>query len=299
MPTEPAISVIIPCYRSHQTLRACLDALAAQSRRDFEVILVDSTPGDDQAVAIGRAYPFVRCHKSPERLAAHAARNQGARLARGELLVFTDPDMRAHPDWLAHLGRQHDEGARVVGGGVDCPPGYFNRGVHMTKYGWWLSGGPVQRRPQLPSGNFSVLRVVFERAGGFPSRFWAGDSELSWRLRAMGYELVFEPRAALTHMHEPGLREFVTERFARGRDFGQARVLRERWGLVRRALQGGLAPAVPSLMAVKAGWFAVRTCHSFLWLATLPVQLVGYAAWALGEATAFAGASPKSPGHRP
>jgi glycosyltransferase involved in cell wall biosynthesis len=280
--------VIIPCYFSNDTLPACLDSLRAQSHQDFEVILVDSTPGDDCALSIASSYPFVQCHKSASRLSAHAARNEGARHARGDVLVFTDPDMRAHPDWLALLCRHHGSEARLVAGGVDCLAGYFCHGVHMTKYGWWLSGGGPQRRPQLPSGNLSVPRRAFERAGGFPARFWAGDSELSWRLRALGYELWLEPQAVLTHMHAPSLREFLSERFGRGRDFGQARVSREHWGFVRCALQGACLPVIPSLMALKGGWFAARTRHLSWWAATLPVQLLGYGAWALGEATAHA-----------
>jgi glycosyltransferase involved in cell wall biosynthesis len=285
-PTDPVVSVIIPCYHSHGTLAACLDSLRDQSHRDFEVILIDSTPDDDRAVSIAEVYSFVRCHKSTTRLSAHAARNLGARHARGELLVFIDPDMRAHPEWLARLCLQQGAEARIVGGGVDCPEGYWNRAVHMTKYGWWLVGGRLQRRPQLPSGNVSIPRLVFERAGGFPARFWAGDSELSWRLRGLGHELWLEPEAVLTHLHEPSAREFVTERFVRGRDFGRARVLRERWGKIRCLAQTALLPAIPPLMALKASWFSARTRHLAWWFATLPVQLAGYAAWAAGEATA-------------
>ncbi len=278
--------MIIPCYHSHATLPTCLESLRAQNHRDFEVILVDSTPGDDRAMSMGSVYPFVRCCKSARRLSAHAARNEGAKHASGAILVFTDPDMRAHPEWLSRLCSQHGLEARMVGGGIDCLPGYFSHGVHMTKYGWWLAGGRAQRRPQLPSGNLSVSRLAFERAGGFPARFWAGDSELCWHLRGLGYELWLDPGAVLTHLHEPGPLEFVTERFTRGRDFGQARVLREHWGALRCAVQGMLLPAIPPLMAIKTGWFAARTRNFSWWLVTLPVQLAGYAAWAAGEATA-------------
>jgi GT2 family glycosyltransferase len=291
----PHVSVIIPCYHSHETLDACLGSLRDQSFGDFEVLVVDSTPRDDRSVRVASVYPFVRAIRSPFRLAAHAARNEGARRARGALFVFTDPDMRAHPDWLARLVAQHRRPGRMVGGGVASLPGYWNHAVHLTKYGWWLAGGPLQRRPQLPSGNLSVRREDFERAAGFPPRFWAGDSELSWRLRAAGCELWLEPRAVLTHLHAASPRAFLSERFIRGRDFGQARVRRDHWTPLRCAAYLALAPLIPALMACKTGWFALRSRHLLWWLATLPVQCAGYAAWALGEAGAHARALRRAP----
>jgi glycosyltransferase involved in cell wall biosynthesis len=280
------VSVIIPCYHSHTTLDTCLESLRTQSFRDFEVLVVDSTPDDDRCVPVASVYPFVKTLRSPHRLSAHAARNEGARLARGSLLVFTDPDMQADPAWLERLVVQHTQPGRLVGGGVASLPGYWNHAVHLTKYGWWLAGGTPRRRPQLPSGNMSVSRGDFMRASGFPPDFWAGDSELSWTLRAAGLEVWIEPRAILTHLHSPSPRSFATERLLRGRDFGRARVRRDHWTRFRCAAYLALAPAVPLLMACKTGWFASQGHHLLWWIVTLPVQCAGYAAWAAGEATA-------------
>jgi GT2 family glycosyltransferase len=282
----PEVSVIIPCYCSHVTLPICLEALGRQTFPDFEVILVDSTPGDERACRIASEYPFTAVHRVSERLLPHAARNRGAAEARGDILIFTDPDMRAESDWLERLVDAHRQGRTVVGGAVSCPRGYWNLAVHFTKYGWWLPGGRLERRPQIASGNTSMRRDVFEAAGSYPSVFWAGDTELAWRLREMGQEIWFEPTAVVCHLDEASPGRFLRERFERGRDFGRARVSRYCWSRGRCALYLLLFPMLPIVMAGKACWFASRSGHFVAWLATLPIQLAGYATWCAGEAVA-------------
>jgi len=285
----PAISVIIPCYHSSGTLPLCLDALSRQTFRDFEVILVDSTPDDDAAVQVAAGYTGVACHRHPQRLGAHAARNLGVELATGDLLVFTDPDMAADPRWLEMLAAAHRDGRTVVAGGVDCPPGYWNKAVHFVKYGWWLPGGGVTRRPHLASGNLSLGRSAFDEAGGFPGRFWAGDTELSLRLQAMGHELWLLPGAVTTHVDIATPGKFIRERFDRGYDFGKARVARLNWSRGTCALRLLVTPAVPLMMLVRSGRYAADSRRLTGWLAATPVVLAGIWSWALGEACAHWG----------
>jgi GT2 family glycosyltransferase len=131
-----------------------------------------------------------------------------------------------------------------------------------------------------------MRRDVFEAAGSYPSVFWAGDTELAWRLREMGQEIWFEPTAVVCHLDEASPGRFLRERFERGRDFGRARVSRYCWSRGRCALYLLLFPMLPIVMAGKACWFASRSGHFVAWLATLPIQLAGYATWCAGEAVA-------------
>ena len=88
----PRVSVVFPAYRSEQTVGGCLAALRRQTFADFETVLVDSAPGAGSAAVAARGFPEVRVHVSERRLLPHAARNLGVTLARGDLLVFSDPD---------------------------------------------------------------------------------------------------------------------------------------------------------------------------------------------------------------
>lgn len=124
MTGDVSVSVVVPTRDRTTRLLLTLTALAHQSlgRERFEVVLVDDAP-DPGAVeqvlsALERELP-IRTAATGGRGAARA-RNTGARLARGELLLFLDDDTLATPGLLeAHLAA-HDrpDDAAVVHGAV-------------------------------------------------------------------------------------------------------------------------------------------------------------------------------------
>ena len=139
---RPRVSVIIPAYRSAATIEACLKGLERQSFRDFETIVVESSQDEETAEIVAR-FPGVIFEQSPQRLFPHAARNRGVELAGGSLLVFTDPDTRARPDWLEQLVAAADAGHElVVGANAVSEQTWSERGVHLCKYSPVLAGLP-------------------------------------------------------------------------------------------------------------------------------------------------------------
>jgi GT2 family glycosyltransferase len=290
--STPRVSVIIPAYNSEATIAATLDALAEQTFTDFETVVVDSSPGEATAQLVAARFPDVVLHHSSERLLPHAARNRGVELARGELLVFTDPDCVARRDWLSRLIAAHEEGHPVVGGAIaNQGGGWINQGIHVSKFAPWTGEAAPGARGDLATANVLWRRSLWERVGPFPSESWCGDTELSWRARAEGVELRFDPRAVVGHTHTTGLRAFWRERLARGDDFARMRMRVESWPRGRAALHLVLAPLVPGLLLVRALGHASRGGGFRKGLVTAPVQLLGYVAWSLGEARAFASAT--------
>jgi len=280
------ISVIIPCYYSHATLKACLDSLERQTFRAFETIVIDSTPGMD-SYRIAGEFNGVRRHKNSDRLGAHAARNLGAGMARGRILAFLDPDMTADVHWLGRLAEAHGSGRTVVGSGVDCPAGYWRTAVHLTKYGWWLPGGTASERPQLPSGGFSLDRELFLDNGGFSAQFWEDDTELSYRLRNQGHTLWHAPAALTIHFDNATLYEFLAERCDRGGDTARARMARGRWTRLECLLRLMAAPAVWMVMMARCFRYVRGSGRGIQWLAASPVIGLGLAAWVAGECRAY------------
>jgi glycosyltransferase involved in cell wall biosynthesis len=282
---EPFASVIVPAYRSHETIAASLKSLIAQEADPFEVIVVDSSPDDRCEAIVTSGFPSVRYIRERRRLLPHAARNIGARAARGRVLVFTDPDCLADGGWLARLLEQHRAGRRIVGGAIRSSPGWWNRAVNATKYQWWDPQSTAGPRPELPSGNFSIARDVWGGVQGFRGEYFAGDSELCWRIRSAGHEIWFEPRAIVTHLPHERLRPFLRERYQRGRDFGRMRVALQEWPAARCLAYLAAAPVLPFVMTARSGAYAVRARFVARWLETAPIQLVGNGLWCWGEAT--------------
>lgn len=284
----PEVSVIVPAYYSHATIESCLASLERQTFRDFETIVVDSTP-DEQTVALVRGrFPAVVVHHASHRLLPHEARNEGASRASGVVLTFTDPDCVASAEWLAVLAAAHRDGHPVVGGAIGTDGGWWSRAVHMTKFAWWLPGGAPSARPDIATANASYARAVWDAVGPFHGARFAGDSDMNWRVRARGGHVWFEPRAIVRHTHMSGPLAFVRERFRRGLDFGRTRVERRAWSRARCVAYIALSPLLPAVMLARAGRYAAASGQAGEWAITLPVQMAGHAAWCAGEAVAHA-----------
>src|SRR4051812_24734378 len=113
----PAVSVVIPARNAEATIRATLDALAAQQAdAPFEVIVVDDGSTDGTVAATRQAPLDVRVVASRGR-GAGAARNAGVAAARAEVIAFTDADCAPDPGWLRE-GLTALEGRDLVQGAV-------------------------------------------------------------------------------------------------------------------------------------------------------------------------------------
>ncbi|MFM8707824.1 MAG: glycosyltransferase family 2 protein, partial [Planctomycetia bacterium] len=131
---RPLVSVVIAAYHSARFLPRCLASIEAQTFRDHETILVNSSP-ESETAAVMAGFPKVRFFQSPERLLPHAARNVGVSMARGSLLVFTDADCEADREWLAALVAAHEAGREIIGGCIDSRAGRnISGGIYVLKY---------------------------------------------------------------------------------------------------------------------------------------------------------------------
>lgn len=283
------VSVVIPAYEAAGTLRECLDALARQSYRNFQVILVDGSPDPAPSERIATEYPFVRYSTAAPDLGAHAKRNLGTRQADGGLLVFTDPDCSAHADWLQRLVDAHADGHAVVGGSVASLPDARNRWIHACKYGWWRTGAPAGPALEIPSANTSVTREAWAAHGPYREDRWAADSQLSWRVREAGATIWFEPRATVVHLDHGPWTAFLVGRFQRGSDFARTRAEALAWGRLQRIARALLFPFVPWVMTARAGLHARKAEAVADWLTAVPAQLLAHGCWAVGEAWGLLG----------
>jgi len=99
------ISIVIPAWNHLQELLVCLQSIDRQTYRQLEVIVVDdgSTDGTRERMMDYRASFPLRVHCLPENQGASAARNEGARLATGEFLLFVDADAVLRPDAIEKM----------------------------------------------------------------------------------------------------------------------------------------------------------------------------------------------------
>lgn len=255
--------------------------------------VVDSSP-DEACVEVARDFPWARLDRSAERLLPQAARNRGAHHSRGSLLVFTDPDVYAAPDWLERLVTAHRANGHPVVGALACHGRRaLDRAIHLCKFSKWLPGGEPRPVDMSPSANMLIPRELFTGVGGFPAEAMQGDALLSWRLREGGATLWFEPSAIVEHHHLESPGSYVRERYRRGRELAALRLAwagGSRGYALQRLLLTAIGPRLVSNLGLVARHAArARQLGSFCLLA--PLVATGFAANLAGEARTYAASS--------
>ncbi len=99
------ISIIIPTYNEEKDILDCLKSLERQTYKNFEIIIIDDGSTDETIKKIrefSKKDRKIRIlnqkHKGPG-----AARNLGAKYAKGEILIFVDADMTFDKDYIKNL----------------------------------------------------------------------------------------------------------------------------------------------------------------------------------------------------
>ena len=261
---------------------AAVDALGRvdyPGKVELIVVVDGSTDGTSEALgAIACPFP-VRVVEQPNSGAA-AARNRGAALAQGEILLFLDDDMICDTDILRQHAVSHVQGADAVLGDIPLdpasPPGFLSRGV-----GRWaamrsreLAAGKPLELGDLLTGQLSVKRAVFEHLGGFDCRFTEGgtfgNEDLDFGIRLLADHVVrFNPQAISRQRYVVGPSQHLRQwREAGEADVALARKHPERArevfaGRRRRWTSRWLAavPGLPSLVARAAVLVAERAPH--------------------------------------
>jgi len=286
----PAVSIIIPAYESHDTIAGCLDAMRDQTWRDMEVVIVDSSVSLRSQKIVAN-YPEVRYIHSERRLLPHAARNLGVQSSVGDIIVFTDPDIYPAPNWLERLVLCHQQTGYAVSGSVTCfGKHWFEWGVHFCKYHGSLPYKPAGPVGSAASANLLLTREMYEAAGPFKDDLFSGDYLLTSALGARGYTIWFEASASVSHHHRVTWRKYVAERYTRGKDFGRMNAREVRWSKLRLMLwlMISVFPVRLVRLLTRTARTAQRGSVLHLYLSTLPVVALGFAAWLAGESMAYA-----------
>ena len=183
------LSVIIPAFNEADYLPYTLDAikrasehLQSQSDVDVEVIVVDNNSTDDTG-AIAEAMGAIVVGEPVQGIGR--ARNRGAAVAEGDVLVFVDADVTVPPTLLEAVHEAMSD-PDCIGGGVEVE--YRPRRLVIKLYlRCWRQlarlTGMVQGATQF------CRRSAFEAVGGYDENVWIGeDVDFFWSLKKLAKE---------------------------------------------------------------------------------------------------------------
>jgi GT2 family glycosyltransferase len=209
MSGRPPVTVIVPFSGSGEELRACLAGLARLTLSPGdELLIADNRPAGRLAPTPPVAAPAgdgsVRLLAAGGVRAAGYARNQAARVAAGEWLVFIDADAAPLASLLdRYFDPLPSPGTAILAGGIrDRPGGTTLAARHSARRGHMSQRVTLDRRgtPYAQSANMAVRRTGFAAVGGFDERVRSGeDADLCFRLARAGWGLEERDHAAVEH----------------------------------------------------------------------------------------------------
>jgi glycosyltransferase involved in cell wall biosynthesis len=211
------VSIIVPTFNGERRIGACLHALSRQRTvREFEVLVVDDGSNDGTAAVVKR-FSGARLIRQAKAGPA-AARNRGAREARGSILLFTDDDCIPAPNWMDAMLAPFCDPEVVGVKGVYCTrqSGIIARFVQIEyedKYRVMAREGDIDFIDTYSAG---FRRARFMEMGGYDTSFpvaCAEDIELSYRMAARRWKMKFVPDAIVCHTHPDQLGSYLRKKY--------------------------------------------------------------------------------------
>lgn len=187
------VSVLVPTYQEAKGIEAFLRQFERQTlpRSEFEIVVIDGGSRDGTAEIASHHADRVIPQTSE---GIGGARNDGARLARAEILATTDADCRVPPDWLERIVEDFADPAVVA---VCGPDGPFDGGL-KARFLYFFVRGIIRMAALVglygTGGTNSAFRKsAYLAVGGYRSLPHSDDIDLGVRIRPKG-RIVFDPR---------------------------------------------------------------------------------------------------------
>ncbi len=222
---RPEVSIVIPTFNRLDLTRRCLHSLYRTTfGKQVEILVVDngSTDGTREFLLAEKTTGRLGAIFNGTNLGFAVACNQGARMARGRLLLFLNNDTEARFGWLDPLIKvlDNDPKVAIVGSKLLYPDGTIQHagviltemdGVDPLRATHAYPGSPadlkVANEPRVyqavTGACMMVRKAAFESIGGFDMGYLNGyeDVDFCLKFQERGQLVVYEPESVLIH-HE-------------------------------------------------------------------------------------------------
>jgi len=212
---EPLVSAVIPTFNRKDDLLECLRALSNSSYSNMEIVVVDNASTDGTSEAIQKLYPYVKLMKLERNTGVTGGRNAGARVAKGEFILFLDHDMIVDKQMVEELTKviEADPSIGVAGPVIyyyDEPSKIWAAGTSISMTTGKVSFNTVNPDESglispfevqvLPAAILTRKELLFQ-IGFFNDEFFAvyEDTDFCLRARDVGYKVLCVPDAKAWH----------------------------------------------------------------------------------------------------
>ncbi len=215
----PKVSVLICARNAAETIDECLHSVARLDYPDYEVIVVNDG-STDATGELARRHAGVTVVDTPHG-GLSAARNAALVRADGDIVAYTDADVRVDPAWLIYLVQPFLRSDVVGAGGPNVVP---EDDPWMAQCVARSPGSPThvllddRAAEHVPGCNMAFRRAALLAIGGFDRTYHAAgdDVDVCWRLQARGQQIGFAPSALVWHRHRRTVRGYWRQQVGYG-----------------------------------------------------------------------------------
>ncbi len=212
--------MVIPVFNGSKTIPKTLSALFSQEdvKKGVEILVINdgSTDNTAQIVSEFKGVKLV----SQANAGPAVARNRGARLAKGEIVIFLDADCVPEKNWFSEMIAPFSD-PRIVG-----VQGKYKNPIHnlMAEFVQLEIEERYERMARqdyidfIGSYSAGYRKKVFLEEGGFDEKYRIAsgeDPDFSYKLADKGYKMVFAPKAMVAHYHPTSLVKYWKTKFFR------------------------------------------------------------------------------------
>ena len=280
------VSVVIGACNAARVIARCLSALEGQAQSELVEVIVADCSGDGTDTIVRTQFPRVQLLHFGTPMNLAQLRGRGIATARGDIIAILDPYSIVDERWLSELLKVHAERANlIVGGAVELfgaeGQGLLAWATYINEYGMFMLPMTAGTADILPGSNISYKRIaLFDGEKARYPEFW--KTFVNWEVGQHRSAMWLAP-SVIVRLHKPiPFGEFLHTRFHHGRCFAGMRVAHARAG--ERLLRALTTPLLPIVFVWRWGrryWAKGRYRAKFI--LTLPLQLLLFGHWALGE----------------
>ena len=223
------VSIIIVSWNTRDILRDCLQSIKEQTRKPYEVIVVDNNSSDGTPEMVAQDFPECVLIANPDNRGFAGANNQGLEIAKGRYVLLLNPDMiifdRAIDTMIDWADQNPDvgcsscqimEGDGLIQQTCFADPGLLSifimefslyklaprsRLLGWPEYRYW--DRKSEKEVDVISGMFMLVPMkVLKEVGALDPAYFIYVEEADWclRIRKAGYRCVFNPIARALHL---------------------------------------------------------------------------------------------------
>ena len=208
------ISVIIPCHNEEGTIKESVKSFQEQSLQPYEIIVVDDGSSDN-SVNLIKKLNGAKLIQNKINLGPAGARNMGAKIAKGEILVFAEADGKYSKNYLEKAIKPLEDpkvggvlsGKRIV---WTDKKSLF---VQYQNLKWKITNLFILEGKRPIIGAWIFRKKDFERVNGYNEKYRIGeDVDLAQKIKKYGLKLVYVGDTYFYHKDPDTFMKFLSDK---------------------------------------------------------------------------------------